>query len=145
MVLHQCHTWHALVGTWQYVYDFTNVNNLSVRISGHGFVQDVDYREWGHISSVYPFCWRYESKHRSNLLLTSSSEVPTGLSVIANAKLENNTTIVTCPFALAITEDFAQQSLLNFLNLADLTAKCWTERQWIASYLCFHWIINNSR
>jgi hypothetical protein len=76
---------------------------------------------------------------------TIGSEVPEGLAVIANADLASDTTIVTCPFTLAITEDFAQKSLLNFLDLADvIAAKGWTERQWIASYLCFHWIDGDS-
>lgn len=80
------------------------------------------------------------------LIFTIDWEVPAGLSVIADAKLPSNTTIVTCPFSLAITEDSARQSLLNLLNLTDLiAAKSWTERQWITSYLCFHWIDGDSR
>jgi hypothetical protein len=80
------------------------------------------------------------------MLTTNGLEVSGGLAVVASANLSNDTTIVSCPFALAITEDIAQQSLLNFLDLADLiAAKCWTERQWIASYLCFHWIFGDSR
>lgn len=72
-------------------------------------------------------------------------EGPAGLSVIADTELVSNTKIVTCPFALAITESLAQQALLNFLDSDDLMAtKGWTERQWIASYLCFHWINGDS-
>ncbi|KAG6832172.1 hypothetical protein H0H92_004903 [Tricholoma furcatifolium] len=73
------------------------------------------------------------------------AKVPSGLSIIAGEDLPGDTTIVQCPFTLAITEQLAQRCLLEFLDLnEEVTTEAWTERQWISSYLCCHWIFEES-
>ncbi|KAF8076675.1 SET domain protein [Lyophyllum atratum] len=73
------------------------------------------------------------------------SEVPSGFSVVAAKDLPSDTTVVKCPFDLAITEELAQTHLCELMDLGELVAaKQWSERQWISSYLCFHWIIEDS-
>ncbi|RDB19824.1 Ribosomal lysine N-methyltransferase set10 [Hypsizygus marmoreus] len=73
------------------------------------------------------------------------SEVPSGSCVVAGEDLSGDTTVVRCPFELAVTEDLAQKALLAFLPLDDtIRTAQWSERQWISLYICFHWIIKDS-
>lgn len=60
---------------------------------------------------------------------------PCGISVLA-PRLDEDTTIVTCPFSLIITKHAASQALETLLGHPSLDA--WSERQLICSYLCFH-------
>ncbi|KAG6850915.1 hypothetical protein H0H93_006741 [Arthromyces matolae] len=74
------------------------------------------------------------------------SKVPSGSAVVADADLPADIAIVECPFDLVITEELAQKCLLEILDLRnELENKTWTERQWISSYLCAHWIVEGSR
>ncbi|GLB34072.1 putative SET domain contatining protein [Lyophyllum shimeji] len=73
------------------------------------------------------------------------ASVPSGLSVVGGEDLTADTAVVKCPFDLAITEELAQRRLLYLVDLRELiSAKQWSERQWISSYLCFHWILEDS-
>ncbi|ESK96869.1 lysine methyltransferase [Moniliophthora roreri MCA 2997] len=67
---------------------------------------------------------------------------PFGFSVVANEYIAPDTTIVTCPFNLAITKSTAKTALVALLRSGDTTVlDQWTERQCIASYLVFHRIL----
>ncbi|KAJ7228355.1 hypothetical protein GGX14DRAFT_346789 [Mycena pura] len=68
-----------------------------------------------------------------------SKKVPSGCSVIASRSLPPDSKIVSCPFNLAITKHVALDALSVLLGSGAMTA--WTERQLIALYLCFHFII----
>ncbi|KAF5388340.1 hypothetical protein D9615_000634 [Tricholomella constricta] len=73
------------------------------------------------------------------------SEVPSGYCIVTREDLPVDTTVVKCPFNLAITEELSQRCLLKLMNLKELvSSEQWSERQWIASYLSFHWIIEDS-
>ncbi|KNZ77222.1 SET domain-containing protein [Termitomyces sp. J132] len=73
-------------------------------------------------------------------------EVPSGFSILAVSDLPADTTVVECPFDLAITEELAQRCLLQILDLKEeVEISGWTERQWISLYLCCHWIFEKSR
>ncbi|KAH0834002.1 hypothetical protein J3R83DRAFT_11238 [Lanmaoa asiatica] len=66
------------------------------------------------------------------------SKGPFGISVLA-PRLDEDTTIVTCPFSLIITKDASSQALKTLLGPnAHAPLDTWSERQLICSYLCFH-------
>lgn len=58
-------------------------------------------------------------------------------------RLDEDTTIVTCPFSLIITKHAALQALGTLLGHPPLDA--WSERQLICSYLCFHHLCPEQR
>ncbi|KXN92314.1 Ribosomal N-lysine methyltransferase set10 [Leucoagaricus sp. SymC.cos] len=66
-----------------------------------------------------------------------------GNTVIAAEDIPADTTIVSCPFSLVITEELAKRNLSKFISTNEIVG--WTERQWISTYICFHWILSNSR
>ncbi|KAG8215253.1 hypothetical protein J3R82DRAFT_8807 [Butyriboletus roseoflavus] len=71
-------------------------------------------------------------------LVVLESQGPFGISVLA-PRLDEDTTIVTCPFALIITKDTSSQALKTLLGPdAHATLDTWSERQLICSYLSFH-------
>ncbi|KAJ3782663.1 SET domain protein [Lentinula aff. detonsa] len=72
---------------------------------------------------------------------TRFSKTYSGFSVIAKEPLPFDSTIVTIPFRLAITRKNAMEALAQILK-APSALDSWNERQCIASYLCFHHILN---
>ncbi|KAF9054937.1 SET domain-containing protein [Hymenopellis radicata] len=68
-------------------------------------------------------------------------KVPSGFCIIAKETIPADSTIVSCPFNLAITTDVALKALNKLLPNAPLSD--WSERQSISSYLCFHRILDN--
>jgi hypothetical protein len=80
--------------------------------------------------------------HRLFPLLTGKF----GLSAIAQDTINTDTTVVSCPFSLVIDIEcalHALNALLGESTLIDLQS--WSERQLICTYICFHWIISDSR
>ncbi|KAJ6538490.1 SET domain protein [Mycena vulgaris] len=68
-------------------------------------------------------------------------KVASGFCLVASENLPPDSKIVSCPFTLVITKHVALNALSVLLGptaLSDLAT--WSERQLIASYLCFHWI-----
>ena len=62
--------------------------------------------------------------------------------MVAQSDIIPDTTIVSCPFSLAITKDASKKALVNLLGLAETAVlDTWTERQCIASYLVFHQVL----
>jgi hypothetical protein len=61
---------------------------------------------------------------------------------VAAENIPADTTIVACPFSLVITEELAQKNLSKLFSTDDIIG--WTERQWISTYICFHWIHSDS-
>ncbi|TDL27146.1 SET domain-containing protein [Rickenella mellea] len=59
-----------------------------------------------------------------------------GFSVMTTEFLPADTTVVSCPFSLAITQNVARDALDHLLSPE--AASNWTERQLICSYLCMH-------
>lgn len=67
------------------------------------------------------------------------------MSVLA-PKLNEDTTIVTCPLSLVITKDTASQALKTILGPdAHTPLDAWSERQLICTYLCFHHLCPEQR
>ena len=74
--------------------------------------------------------------------LTTRFKGSSGSSVIAEKALEADSTIVECPFDLVITQTLAKKQVIQILGgPADESTSGWSERQWIATYISFHWII----
>ncbi|KAH7924334.1 SET domain-containing protein [Leucogyrophana mollusca] len=66
-----------------------------------------------------------------------------GISAIAQETVPADTTIVSCPFSLAITRDVALRAivvLMGEVSQAGSILEDWSERQLICSYVCFHWL-----
>ncbi|CCM00966.1 uncharacterized protein FIBRA_03014 [Fibroporia radiculosa] len=66
-----------------------------------------------------------------------------GYSVIASQDLRSDTTVVSCPFSLAITPEVSKNALTTLLG-PTFTGQSWSERQLICSYICMHWILDPS-
>ncbi|KAJ3932166.1 MAG: SET domain protein [Lentinula lateritia] len=64
-----------------------------------------------------------------------------GFSIIAKTSLPAESTIVTTPFSLAISRKVSAEALVQILKNR-FAVESWNERQCIASYLCFHHILN---
>ncbi|TFY66560.1 hypothetical protein EVG20_g4534 [Dentipellis fragilis] len=69
------------------------------------------------------------------------AELLSGFSIVATDALEADSTIVTCPFSLAITPELSRRALLTVLEDESIL-RGWSERQLICSYIVFHWIID---
>ncbi len=76
-------------------------------------------------------------------LTNSKPPAPSGFRVVALSDLPSDSTIVKCPFSLAISKKSAKEALSQLLISPAL--KFWNERQSIASYLCFHYILDGER
>ena len=74
----------------------------------------------------------------SDVALPQSSDA-SGYKIIADKEIPPDTTIVTCPFALVITKELAADAILAVLKSNDTPPK-WTERQFICTYVCLHWV-----
>ncbi|KAJ7044668.1 SET domain protein [Mycena alexandri] len=70
--------------------------------------------------------------------------VDSGFSVVAWESLPPDSKMVSCPFSLVITKHIALKALSVLLG-STTNMSAWTERQLIASYLCFHWIIGDDK
>ena len=57
--------------------------------------------------------------------------------------LDDDTTIVTCPFSLIITKHTASQALKSLLGPNAHALDTWSPRQLICSYLTFHHLCND--
>lgn len=66
--------------------------------------------------------------------------MPSGYSILANAGIPADATVVSCPFSLAITPQVAKKSLVKLLN-GEKALEGWSERQLLCVYLCFHGIV----
>ncbi|PPQ70443.1 hypothetical protein CVT26_013937 [Gymnopilus dilepis] len=65
-----------------------------------------------------------------------------GSRVIATKDLDKDTTVVSCPFSLIITQTLAKKAVTEILDdAAHFKDVTWTERQWISTYITLHWII----
>ncbi|KIK04725.1 hypothetical protein K443DRAFT_646536 [Laccaria amethystina LaAM-08-1] len=72
------------------------------------------------------------------------SEATSGSRIVASEHIPEDTEIVSCPFDLAITRQHAQLALGNFLDTSEIICSThWSERQWISTYIIFHWIISD--
>ncbi|THH16441.1 hypothetical protein EW146_g4197 [Bondarzewia mesenterica] len=67
-----------------------------------------------------------------------------GYRIVAIEPLGPDTTIVTSPFALAITPSLSKNALVTVLRNEEIV-RDWSERQLICSYICFHWILDPGR
>ncbi|KAI0339167.1 SET domain-containing protein [Trametopsis cervina] len=73
--------------------------------------------------------------------------VSSGYNLIARDSIPADSVIVSCPFSLAITPEFARKALISVLNLSAAQASVlqrWRERQLVCTYICLHWILNGS-
>lgn len=69
-----------------------------------------------------------------------------GLSGIAQDIISPDTTIASCPFSLIIHAERALHALTTILGESTLSdLQSWSERQLICTYICFHWIMSDSR
>lgn len=93
---------------------------------GGGFHKDVMIVEGGVIRAF------------TLTLLIIKSEDIWGVSIVTKENLPPNAVVVSCPFSLVISQSLARRALSSFI---DVHTDNWTERQWISTYLCFHWII----
>ncbi|KAF8914232.1 hypothetical protein CPB84DRAFT_1758768, partial [Gymnopilus junonius] len=65
-----------------------------------------------------------------------------GSHVVATKDLGNDSTVVSCPFSLVITQALANKAVLEILGDPPyLKTVAWSERQWISLYIAFHWIL----
>jgi hypothetical protein len=79
-------------------------------------------------------------------ILINRSTVPAGLSAIAAAPLPPDTTVVSCPFALAITSSLSRTALIRVVgDTKPDTLANWNSRQLICTYICLHWVIEKAR
>ncbi|GBE87482.1 SET domain-containing protein [Sparassis crispa] len=72
--------------------------------------------------------------------------VPSGFSVIAREDIPADTTIVSCPFSLAITPELSKRALNELIRSSGPTNTLdeWSERQLICAYICMHWVFGQS-
>ncbi|KAH7882159.1 hypothetical protein F5I97DRAFT_1817676 [Phlebopus sp. FC_14] len=70
---------------------------------------------------------------------------PFGISAFAQTALDQDTTIVTCPFSLIVTKEMSLRALRDLLGQrAEHVLETWSERQLICCYLCFHWLVDGT-
>ncbi|KII86638.1 hypothetical protein PLICRDRAFT_55553 [Plicaturopsis crispa FD-325 SS-3] len=69
---------------------------------------------------------------------------PSGFSVVAKDALPPDTTVVSCPFSLAVTPEHARAALRGILGqVGAQDIDQWSERQLVCTYLVLHWIIES--
>ena len=69
--------------------------------------------------------------------------VPSGFNVIAKNDIEKDSSIVSCPFSLAVTPQLAKQALLKVFGQVENLQR-WNERQLVCTYISLHWISEDS-
>ena len=67
------------------------------------------------------------------------SDYRTGLSLFSSEPIEIGSTLISCPFDLAITPDRATAALVEHRPGLDKELAGWNERMRIAAYLMLHW------
>lgn len=66
-----------------------------------------------------------------------------GSGVIATQDLLADQTIVSCPFSLVIDQDVAKTAIGELIGDDALKhTESWSARQWISTYIAFHWIVD---
>ena len=70
--------------------------------------------------------------------------VSSGFNVVAKDAIGTDTSIISCPFSLAITPGLARQALIAVFEQAE-TLVGWNERQLVCTYISMHWVLNDSR
>ncbi|KAG2126885.1 uncharacterized protein EDB93DRAFT_245824 [Suillus bovinus] len=76
----------------------------------------------------------------------SLSQGKFGLSAIAQDTIDADTTIVSCPFSLAIDVECSLHALTALFGEPTLLGlRSWSERQLICTYICLHWIFPESQ
>lgn len=70
--------------------------------------------------------------------------VASGLSVCASDDVAADTSIISCPFSLAITPELAKNALSSLFK-SPAAIENWTEKQLICTYLCLHWILSSDQ
>ncbi|KAF9528010.1 SET domain-containing protein [Crepidotus variabilis] len=70
------------------------------------------------------------------------SQDNSGYRVVALNDISADAQIVVCPIDLVITPELSKCAVLSALGTRETSAtfNLWSERQWIATYLAFHWI-----
>lgn len=77
-------------------------------------------------------------------LIVALSTDTLGSYVVATKDVTSDSTVVSCPFSLVITQALAKKAVLEILgDPSDLKAVDWSERQWISVYIVFHWIFGS--
>ncbi len=69
-----------------------------------------------------------------------------GHRIIAARDIPADTHIVSCPFDLMITSELSRKAVCSVLGDSSKLAKessQWTEREWLATYLSLHWIVED--
>ena len=95
---------------------------------------------------LYYQCFLDQLLSQKLTLLTRSRQATSGSRVVASEYIPEDTEIVSCPFDLAITRQHAQLALGIFLDTSEIICNThWSERQWISTYIIFHWIICDER
>ncbi|KAG2369168.1 SET domain-containing protein [Suillus spraguei] len=75
----------------------------------------------------------------------SLSQGKFGLSAIAQDTIHADTTIVSCPFSLAIDVECSMHALTVLFGESSLVdLQSWSERQLICTYICLHWVFPDS-
>ncbi|KAI0790317.1 SET domain-containing protein [Irpex lacteus] len=69
--------------------------------------------------------------------------VPSGFNVIARDKIAQNTSIVSCPFSLAVTPELARQALVAIFQGTEIL-QGWNERQLVCTYISLHWVYGDT-
>ena len=77
----------------------------------------------------------------SSLSDVASLQCPdaSGYRIVADKEIQTDSTIVICPFELAITKELATHAASVVLNTNEIPSG-WTERQLICTYVCLHWV-----
>ncbi|KAI0742636.1 SET domain-containing protein [Daedaleopsis nitida] len=66
--------------------------------------------------------------------------VTSGFNVVATNEVPADTTIVSIPFALAITPELSKEALTGLLGAGKDAFAGWSERQLECTYVCMHWV-----
>ncbi|KAI0752124.1 SET domain-containing protein [Fomes fomentarius] len=70
--------------------------------------------------------------------------VPSGFDVVAGSHVLADATIVSIPFALAITPVVSKKALADLFRGRNDTLDGWSERQLECTYVCMHWIADRA-
>ena len=71
--------------------------------------------------------------------------VDSGYNIIAGNDVPRDATVVSVPFSLAITPTLSRSALFNVPQCDGALLETWSERQLECTYICMHWILDESR
>ena len=71
-----------------------------------------------------------------------SFSVDSGVTVCASNELPADTTVMSCPFSVAITPELATRALSDLFKTSSVHGK-WNDRQLICAYICLHWALSS--